>query len=101
MIFKAATSDQNDLNRHCTNGVDLYVTFNRIILLDTQPILSASILDKIATHENKKLVTDMTPFENQMEILSLQLVSFLLSVCHVVIIVQDWFFDPNILRYKN
>lgn len=37
--------------------------------------------------------------ENSSEIQSLQLAAFLLTVCHVVIVVQDWFFDPNVIRY--
>lgn len=32
------------------------------------------------------------------EMVSLQLAAFLLSVCHVVLLVQDWFFDPNIFK---
>ena len=30
---------------------------------------------------------------------SLQIVTFLLTVCHVIVVVQDWFTDLNIMRY--
>uniref|UniRef100_A0A6M2E1P3 Putative secreted protein n=1 Tax=Amblyomma tuberculatum TaxID=48802 RepID=A0A6M2E1P3_9ACAR len=30
---------------------------------------------------------------------SLQMASFLMAVCHTVIVVQDWFADPNFLRF--
>lgn len=42
---------------------------------------------------------DLSMTENALEIMSLQTAAFLLSVCHVVLLVQDWFYDPNILRY--
>lgn len=35
------------------------------------------------------------------EMISLQFAAFLLSVCHIVLLVQDWFFDPNILKYYS
>lgn len=41
---------------------------------------------------------DFSSTENALEITSLQTAAFLLSVCHVVLLVQDWFYDPNLLR---
>jgi protein SMG9 len=62
-------------------------------------MLSASVMDRLVQQENKKFAgTEFASTENAMEIQSLQLAAFLLSVCHVVIFVQDWFFDPNFLR---
>jgi protein SMG9 len=94
--------EHHELGGHCTSGVDLLVTSNRVILIDTQPILSASVMDRLVQQENKKFAgTDFASTENAMEIQSLQLAAFLLSVCHVVILVQDWFFDPNLVRYDT
>ena len=72
-----------------------------MILLDTQPMLSGDIMEKI-TQETKKILPPCSvdiATDNVMEVQSLQISAFILSVCHVVLIVQDWFFDPNILRY--
>jgi protein SMG9 len=98
--FKPQSLEHHELGGHCTTGVDLLVTSNRVILLDTQPMLSASVMDRLVQQENKKFTgTDFASTENAMEIQSLQLAAFLLSVCHVVILVQDWFFDPNLVRF--
>jgi len=97
--FKPQSLEHHELGGHCTTGVDVLVTSNRVILLDTQPMLSASVMDRLVQQENKKFTgTDFASTENAMEIQSLQLAAFLLSVCHVVILVQDWFFDPNLVR---
>ena len=34
------------LGEHCTNGIDIYINSRRIILLDCQPLLSASVMDR-------------------------------------------------------
>ena len=34
------------LGEHCTNGIDVYITERRILLLDCQPLLSASVMDR-------------------------------------------------------
>lgn len=100
MQFKVQSTEHHELGSHCTSGVDMLVTSNRIILLDTQPMLSASVMDRLVQQENKKFPgTDFASTENTIELQSLQLAAFLLSVCHIVILVQDWFFDPNIIRF--
>lgn len=75
-------------------GVDMYITSNRIILLDTQPLLSVSIMDKsIISSESKTMSHEVA-----VEMESLYFASFILATCHIVIVVQDWFLDSNILR---
>nr|CAD7393982.1 unnamed protein product [Timema cristinae] len=103
-VFRPQSSEHHESGGHCTVGVDLCVTSNRVILLDTQPMLSPSVMDRTMQQDGKKFTpttaaVEFTPTENTMEIQSLQIAAFLLSVCHVVILVQDWFFDPNIIRF--
>lgn len=103
---------------HCTSTFDLFVSENRIFFLDTPPLLSPSLMDKLIYQEAKKpsfssntnqvfsggsqiSCGDFTSTENALEITSLQTAAFILSVCHVVILVQDWFYDANILRLDN
>jgi len=122
-IFPVQEMEQLEVGSHRTCGVDLWVSPQRLLLLDTQPLLSLSITahDTCSSGSTSMMplakrgsgtigmtsacpssaATDMgllTVPEVSSEIQSLQLAAFILSVCHVVIMVQDWFFDPNILR---
>lgn len=94
--FSPQRIQQQELGGQGTIGVDAFVTPDRVILLDSQPLLSAAAVDRLATQDAKR--HDFTPAENAVETQSLQLTAFLLSVCHVVILMQDWFFDPTLLR---
>lgn len=94
-LFVATTSEYLETTQNCTSGIDAYVTKNRIILLDCQPILSSSVAYSASQKRIGQLI-DPSSIDN--EIVSLQLAAFLLSVCHVVLLVQDWFFDPNIFK---
>jgi protein SMG9 len=83
---------------NCTTGIDFYVTKNRVIYLDTQPILSGSITDYSTCYDQKKNCNDFGNNESNLELQSLQFLAFLFSVCHVIIFIQDWFVDPNLIR---
>ena len=72
---------------HQTCGVDLFVTPDRLLLLDTQPLISPSILLKLAEREGA-LPNDVQSYENLHELHSLRLAMFIMSVCHVVICVH-------------
>ncbi|XP_065205724.1 nonsense-mediated mRNA decay factor SMG9-like isoform X2 [Planococcus citri] len=114
-IFKLQNQDNIVTCTHCTSSIDLFVSKNRIFFLDTPPLLSPSLMDKIIYQESKKApfssapqpfsggsqisCGDFSSTENALEIISLQTAAFILSVCHVVILVQDWFYDPNLLRF--
>jgi protein SMG9 len=82
---------------HQTCGVDLYVSPERLILLDAQPILSASILGELQRGVTT-LPPDVHSHENLLELHSLRLAMLMLSVCHVVVCVQDEQLDPACLR---
>ncbi|XP_071806828.1 nonsense-mediated mRNA decay factor SMG9-like isoform X1 [Asterias amurensis] len=97
-IFKPQTREIRNQSMHQTTGIDFYVTNERVMILDTQPVLSSSVMDSLMSHE-KSLPPDVTSAENCNEIQSLQLASFLLTVCHVVLIVQDWFLDINLVEF--
>ncbi|XP_011494881.1 PREDICTED: protein SMG9 isoform X2 [Ceratosolen solmsi marchali] len=88
---------QNGVN--CTTGIDFYVTKNRVIYLDTQPILSGSIVDYSISFDQKKNTSDFASNESNLELQSLQFLAFLFSVCHIIIFIQDWFVDPNLIRF--
>ena len=95
--FKSSVSE-SETAKHKTNGIECYVTSERTILLDVQPLLSASVLDKnINLSEQSKKTLDLKYHENNVHMQSIELACFCLSVCNVVILMEDWFFDPNLI----
>lgn len=97
-IFPTQDSTHHEHGIHCTGGIDIFITKNRVIYLDTQPILSLSVIEQTALLEQKKTSSDFINAETNLELQSLQFAAFLFSVCHVIIFVQDWFVDPNLVR---
>ncbi|KAL4711166.1 hypothetical protein ACJJTC_009537 [Scirpophaga incertulas] len=80
--FKMQNIEHIEKGTHCTKGVDMYVTSDRVVVLDCQAV-------GVSRGEDPRgSPTDC-----------LQLTSFLMSVCHVLIAVQDWFTDYNFVRY--
>lgn len=96
-LFTTTSSEYLETTQSCTSGIDAYITKNRIILLDCQPILS-SCVTYLATQKRMGQSIDQSGLVIDNEIISLQLAAFLLSVCHIVLVVQDWFFDPNVIK---
>ncbi|XP_013136250.1 PREDICTED: protein SMG9 [Papilio polytes] len=91
--FKMQDIEQIERGAHCTKGVDMYVTNDRVILLDCQPLWSPSLID-----ESNNIA--MNPrCANIVTVDCLEIASFLMSICHVLIAVQNWFTDYNFLRY--
>ncbi|KAH9503704.1 smg-9, nonsense mediated mRNA decay factor [Bulinus truncatus] len=80
-----------------TAGIDMFVTSERVILLDTQPLLSASMMDCLLRFE-RKFPSEYTSLQNFIEMQSMQLLTFLLSVCNIILVADDWFIDINFLR---
>lgn len=97
-IFTPQNRECQESCVHLTDGIDMYVTGQRIIFLDTQPILSASVLEQFIKND-KKVSTEFTTVENYMEVQALQQTAFLMTVCHIIIVVQDWFTDTSLLRF--
>ncbi|XP_014246806.1 protein SMG9 [Cimex lectularius] len=107
-LFKVQTKSNIDSATHCTQGIDIYVTQERVILLDTQPVFSLSVMSKYLSNEGSPSLAarscsrddpDYPCIENDMELLSLQYAAFLLSVCHVVLLIQDNIHDPEMSRF--
>ncbi|XP_043786151.1 protein SMG9 isoform X3 [Apis laboriosa] len=98
-IFPIQDTSHHESGANCTIGIDFFVTKNRVIYLDTQPILSGSTIDYSTSYDQKKPTTDFINIETNLELQSSQFAAFLFSVCHVIIFVQDWFVDPNLVRF--
>ncbi|ROT79529.1 nonsense-mediated mRNA decay factor SMG9 isoform X1 [Penaeus vannamei] len=95
--FRPESLEQLMSGCHGTNGIDIYITSHRLFILDCQPLLSPSIMDRIVTQE-KKFTSDYNSTENLMEVESLQLLTLVMSIAHVVVLVQDSGTDPNLIR---
>ncbi|XP_078041813.1 nonsense-mediated mRNA decay factor SMG9 [Augochlora pura] len=98
-VFPVQDMSHHESGANCTTGIDFFVTKNRVIYLDTQPILSGSTIDYSTSYDQKKPTSDFANIETNLELQSLQFAAFLFSVCHVIIFVQDWIVDPNLVRF--
>nr|VZI24757.1 unnamed protein product [Spirometra erinaceieuropaei] len=103
-------------NNPATTGIDMYITQDRVILLDTQPLLSWSVTDIYAQTANENSggkLEEVTRSDRSMtvcagpgkwssdffsEMSAIQVISFLFSVCHVVIAVEDNLSSPELHR---
>jgi len=103
-------------------GVDMCVSPERVILLDTQvctatqlfisflctlfltcepnrqPILSPSILFQMLDNDYP-LPADISSYENLQDLQSLQLAVLIFSICHIVILVHDWTLDIDLWKF--
>jgi hypothetical protein len=115
MIFPAASSNSHKITR----GIDVYITNEQTILLDTQPLLSSQLHQQQTLQlsndyqrsQQQQQQTTTVPhlwqqqidprsmfIDNILELQTLEIISFILAVCHVVLIVEDQFADPYLYR---
>jgi len=101
-VFRTMTEDNLLLGSHTTEGVQAYINEDRVIFLDCQPVQSMSVLVRICNDGSVRNIRDDCDYmgsENEEEILSLQLAAFILSVSHVVLLIQDTPCDPEFMRF--
>lgn len=96
-LFRVQGFEKQMLSEHCTTGINAWISPERVIYLDCQPLLSASVLDRTIQIDKKHSAEFTTP-ENTMEMHSLQHLAFFYNICHHLILIQDWFTDHNVLR---
>ncbi|KAI8100059.1 uncharacterized protein BX664DRAFT_382500 [Halteromyces radiatus] len=81
--FPTQSKDLFLAHGHKTSGIDMYICPERMILLDTEPILCWSVLEKAIRHH----LTDGLSLDLWLEMEALYNLVFLLSVCNVVMVV--------------
>ncbi|CAI5715960.1 unnamed protein product [Hyaloperonospora brassicae] len=91
--FKTRSLESVVSHCHETTGVDLAVSMvggsgHPMVLLDTQPLLSSSILVDVLERKESQRFGAMTP-EQQVEAASYQIAVFLCAICHYVLVVHD------------
>lgn len=52
-MFRPESLEQVMSACHGTNGIEIYITTERLMILDCQPLLSSSIMDRLITQEKK------------------------------------------------
>lgn len=82
-IFRTQPKDQTFSATPTTEGIQMFITGNRTILLDCSPVLCNPYMKKDSV---------------QSEIDDLKMLIFLMSVCHLLIVVQDESVNLNLLR---
>lgn len=82
-IFRTNPKDQSFSATPTTEGIQMYITEDRTILLDCSPVLCNPYMKKESV---------------QSEIDDLKMTIFLMSVCHLLIVVQDEIVNLNLLR---
>ncbi|KAI8390205.1 hypothetical protein BD560DRAFT_380236 [Blakeslea trispora] len=94
-IFPTQKTDQYLYQGHKTEGIDIYVTSERAILLDTEPILDWTVLDKaLRAGSLGGLHPDLW-----LEMENLYNIIFMMSVCNVVLVLADGpEYDIDLLR---
>lgn len=91
-VFRPETRDVWESEGYQTTGLDMAITSERVILLDTQPVLSEAMLAQFT--DNPSLIPSSMSPDTYLEVLSLQVAVFLYCVCHVVVVVVDCM-DPQ------
>uniref|UniRef100_A0A8C3Y567 Nonsense-mediated mRNA decay factor SMG9 n=1 Tax=Catharus ustulatus TaxID=91951 RepID=A0A8C3Y567_CATUS len=97
-VFRPQPPELRERGGAQTGGIDLFVTQERVLFLDSQPILSPAHLDHLINND-RKLPPEFALPHAYVETQSLQIAAFLFTVCHVVLLVQDWFTDLGLYRF--
>ncbi|KAK9059647.1 hypothetical protein SSX86_020351 [Deinandra increscens subsp. villosa] len=90
------------LAKHCTIGIEPRITSERIILLDTQPVFSPSVLAEMIRSDGSSTISvlggESLPAELAHELMSIQLGVLLTSICHMILVVSEGVHDNNMWR---
>ena len=101
-VFSVTTPQVMMKASSATIGIDAWIeNSERIIWLDCQPLLSAAVAERELANNSKTdslSATASSCIGTLIEVQSLQLLSFLYCICHVVVVVQDSLADPVIIR---
>ncbi|KAM9510521.1 nonsense-mediated mRNA decay factor SMG9-like [Guaruba guarouba] len=97
-VFRPQGPELRERGGSQTGGIDFFITQERVVFLDTQPLLSPALLDHLINND-RKLPPEYGLPHTYIEMQSLQIAAFLFTVCHVVLLVQDWFTDLGLYRF--
>lgn len=81
-LFKTRLSSSHTSIVPVTEGIDMYVSKDRVILLDCEPFLTNFNYNEYVLYELEEL----------------KILVFLLSICNVLVVVQDSVINPSLMR---
>lgn len=92
--FATQSEEIKAMAKHCTAGIDLRIsTHHRLILLDTQPLFSPSVLAEMTRPDGSSTLSlingENLSADLAHELIGIQLGVFLASVCHVLLVVTE------------
>ncbi|KAJ9546186.1 hypothetical protein OSB04_025893, partial [Centaurea solstitialis] len=97
--FPIEAVETKAMAKHCTVGIEPRITSERIILLDTQPVYSPSVLAEMIRPDGSSTISvlggEPLPAELAHELMSIQLGVLLTSICHIILVVSEGVHDNN------
>ena len=88
------------LLQNVTSGIDMVITSERLLLLDSQPLLSASILDQMIESSTSPNAVDVNEVDAVFHT-SLQLLSFLLYASDCLILTSEATIDASLIHLMH
>ncbi|XP_031248584.1 protein SMG9-like [Pistacia vera] len=100
--FTILSEDTRAMARHCTSGIEPRISAERLILLDTQPVLASSVLAEMMRPDGSSTVPvlggESLSAELAHELMNIQLGVLLSSICHILLVVSEGVHDNNTWR---
>ncbi|XP_073032740.1 uncharacterized protein [Primulina eburnea] len=100
--FGVESEETRAMARHCTVGIEPRISSERIILLDTQPVFSPSVLAEMIRPDGSSTLSvisgESLSAELAHEMMGIQLGILLASICHVIIVVSNGVRDASMWR---
>ncbi|CAN1345165.1 Nonsense-mediated mRNA decay factor SMG9 [Linum perenne] len=97
--------DNRIMARHCTVGIEPRISSERVILLDTQPVFSPSILTEMMKPDGSSIIPVLNgenlSAELAHELMCIQLGILLASICHIVLVISDGTHDDHMWRLMS
>ncbi|XP_057970723.1 uncharacterized protein LOC131159666 [Malania oleifera] len=100
--FAIQSEETRAMARHCTVGIEPRISAERIILLDTQPVFSPSVLAEMMRPDGSSTISVLSgetlSAELAHELMSIQLGVLLASICNILLVVSEGVHDINMWR---
>ncbi|CAI8589429.1 unnamed protein product [Vicia faba] len=97
--FTIQSEEIRAMARHCSIGIEPRISSERIILLDTQPVFSASVLTEMMRPDGSSTISVLSreslSAELAHELMGIQLAVFLASICHILLVVSEGVDDDS------
>ncbi|XP_020230144.1 protein SMG9 [Cajanus cajan] len=97
--FAIQSEETRAMARHCSTGIEPRISTERIILLDTQPVFSASVLTEMMKPDGSSTISVLSgetlSAELAHELMGIQLAVLLASICHILLVVSEGVHDDN------